>query len=672
MKSSLVPSIIGRFRSANGGNIAIIVAASLIPISLALGAAVDYRRLVSTKAFVQEAADAAVLAAAKVYFANSLTDSTARMVAANRAAQASLDLSLRDRTDQIHGLDWSQSVDADGGKLILTVTGASPNIFGGLFNIAELPFKASAEAASAGKPVEIALILDNTASMFTGGRFTVMRQAAKDYVNQVYALGGDRVKIGVVPWTTVVNINSEAILATDPAAVAASSPPISGSGRDVESPALDRLSVLAEPRNATIALTSARLLDLSRPTRWRGCIRSADNEVRVSASGTVTQAISDAAPPTRFPAALLESSANPTNLSHCTAYVDVPPGPPRPPGPPSPPAPPPPVPLGSIDRLGPVYAASRSGDQAFRPKSPRDWFSERYRSVVLQCVNTVYSGLVSCTQGTGIHANGTLNAYFNSARRCSSSRDASNRPILSSTLPACLSDPNERDYLNAGGAICSWEIDAFPLYASTRQTTPAWTRAVPISGPNLNCPVSILPLSGNRKQVLDKLDEMYPVPGGTQADVGLLWGLRILSPSAYWKQFWSMSDQQAPSPFKSPQTYKIAIILSDGKNEAPTQYEGYYGCTNTGRSAAGNCWRSPNLGTLNNMAADNMTLSACNVMRERYGIDLYFILVDVTDPAAIALASACAPAPGRAISTSSSGLSDVFNNLVARNLHLTQ
>lgn len=344
MKSSLVSAIISRFRSADGGNVAIIVAASLSPISLALGAALDYRRLVSTKAFVQEAADAAVLAAAKVYFANSLTDSTARMVAANRAAQASLDLSLRDRTDQIHGLDWSQSVDADGGKLILIVTGASPNIFGSLFNIAELPFKASAEAASAGKPVEIALILDNTASMFTGGRFTLMRQAAKDYVNQVYALGGDRVKIGVVPWTTVVNINSEAILVTDPAAVAASSPPISGSGRDVESPALDRLSVLAEPRNATIALTSARLLDLSRPTRWRGCIRSADNEVRVSASGTVTQAVSDAPPPTRFPAALLESSANPTNLSHCTAYVDVPPGPPRPPGPPSPPPPPPPVP----------------------------------------------------------------------------------------------------------------------------------------------------------------------------------------------------------------------------------------------------------------------------------------------------------------------------------------
>jgi len=82
--------------------------ACLIPISLALGAAVDSRRLVSTKALVQEAADTAVLASAKVYLANSLTDSTARMAAANRAAQASLDLSLRDRAEQIQNLDWSQ------------------------------------------------------------------------------------------------------------------------------------------------------------------------------------------------------------------------------------------------------------------------------------------------------------------------------------------------------------------------------------------------------------------------------------------------------------------------------------------------------------------------------------------------------------------------------------
>lgn len=651
------------FCCARDGNVAIIVAASLIPISLALGAAVDYRRFVSTKAFVQEAADTAVLASAKIYFANSQSDNTARMAAADRAARASLDLSLVPRREQVQNFNWSQYFNTNTGKLVLTVSAASPNIFGSLFNIPALPFQASAEAASGGKPVEIALILDNTSSMFTGGRFTLMRQAAKNYVNQVFTLGGDQVKIGVVPWTTVVNINSEAIQAVNPMAVSDRFPPMSGSGRIPVAPAVDRLSVLAEPRNATIALTSTRLLDLARPTSWRGCVRSADNEIKVSANGTVTQPISDAPPPTRFPAAILETSASLTNLTYCIAYTDVPPTPPGPPVPPTPPTPPP-VPLGSLGLRGPVYAVGA--------KSLPDGRSARFRSAVLKCTTSAYSGLVSCAQSPALHANGTLNAYLRIPRSCSSARDASNRPIMTSILPACLSDPNETTYLKAGGAVCGWEADAFPNFQTSNDTTPSWTGPMPISGPNLNCPVPILPLSGNRKQVLDKLDEMYPVPGGTQADVGLLWGLRVLSPSAYWKSFWGLSDAQAPVPFKSSQAYKIAIILSDGKNEAPTQYEGYYGCTNSGRSAAGNCWRSPNLGVLDNATANNMTLSACNVLRNTYGIDVYFILVDVTDPAAMALAAACAPAPGHAISTSSGGLNQVFNNLVARNLHLTQ
>ncbi len=66
-----------------------------------------------------------------------------------------------------------------------------------------------------------------------------------------------------------------------------------------------------------------------------------------------------------------------------------------------------------------------------------------------------------------------------------------------------------------------------------------------------------------------------------------------------------------------------------------------------------------------------MNFSACKGLRETYRIDACFSLVEVTDPAAMTLASACAPAPGHAISISGSGLSDVFNNLVARTLHLT-
>ena len=298
--------------------------------------------------------------------------------------------------------------------------------------------------------------------------------------------------------------------------------------------------------------------------------------------------------------------------------------------------------------------------------------SLRFTPVATYCTGWQDSGMVSCSTSSNWHSNGTKNAYFEKSRACTNYVPITGMPTQTGTLSACVSDPNEIKYLAAGGKICSWEANAFPNFASSGSTVPNWTSQLPISGPNLNCPVSILPISSNRKQVLDKLDEMYPVPGGTQADVGLLWGLRILSPSDYWKSFWGLNDEQRPVAYNSPDAYKIAIILSDGKNQAPSQYEGYYGCSNNGRGyLAGNCWKSPNVPTLNDTVTDSMTLSACKTMRETYGIDIYFILVDVDDAAAKNLASACAPEPGHAISTTSTGLSDVFKGLVSRNLRLS-
>ena len=84
---------------------------------------------------MQETADAAILAAA------------------NRAAQASLDLSLSGRTDQIQDLEWVQQVHANAGKIVLTVKGVSPNIVGRVFNIPKRPFRASAKATPTDKRV---------------------------------------------------------------------------------------------------------------------------------------------------------------------------------------------------------------------------------------------------------------------------------------------------------------------------------------------------------------------------------------------------------------------------------------------------------------------------------------------------------------------------------------
>src|SRR3954449_7885540 len=54
-----------KFRAAEGGNIAVIFALTLIPVMTGVGAAVDYSRANATKEAVQSALDGALLAGAK-------------------------------------------------------------------------------------------------------------------------------------------------------------------------------------------------------------------------------------------------------------------------------------------------------------------------------------------------------------------------------------------------------------------------------------------------------------------------------------------------------------------------------------------------------------------------------------------------------------------------------
>ena len=468
----------------------------------------------------------------------------------------------------------------------------------------------------------------------------------------------------------------------------------------------------------TTALTAARLTALSAPTGWRGCVRSATGEVTVDANGNVTKAITDTPPAGKWPAALLNSTMSisykaataavaattkqvtttvcdatgpsTTTQTVCDQYQTV-------------------TLPGAQGRLEPRRRPySRPGISLASERQPArrlgvdakhaEWDRLLQRTQTTQvCVksHTVTVATTVCIQSHTVTSTQTVAAKAAVPASCAyngnySGDDARYNAYLADSttcaslgVKACQSDPNDITYINGGGTVCSWRPDAFS--GSTRNYT-ASSQA--ISGPNLNCPAPILPLSSNRAQVLAKLNEMYPVPTGTLTDVGLLWGLRTLSPNAYWQSFFGLSGNQVPAAFNSTSTYKMAILLSDGVNEAPFWMEGYYGCTagsgattasspSASRSLAGDCWRSPNISavprsqTADNTAANNMMLSACNQLRTVYGVDLYYILVDVTDPNALTTAQQCAPGTGHAISTSSSNLQTVFNGLVSRSLRLT-
>lgn len=164
--------------------------------------------------------------------------------------------------------------------------------------------------------------------------------------------------------------------------------------------------------------------------------------------------------------------------------------------------------------------------------------------------------------------------------------------------------------------------------------------------PNAQCTAPMLGLSASRSQIKRTLDRMRP-DGNTYQDLGLMWGMRMLSPRNDWASFFGQTGKNQPKDYDTSKTRKILILLTDGENVTGNQTELYYGCTNaSGRGGAGPCWQSPDVTPLNDASLDALMLDACTTARDRYGIELYTIAVDVTDGTAIALLDRCAGGPG--------------------------
>ena len=183
-------------------------------------------------------------------------------------------------------------------------------------------------------------------------------------------------------------------------------------------------------------------------------------------------------------------------------------------------------------------------------------------------------------------------------------------------IGACVGDPNEHKWT---GAWCPW----------VPRTD--WTKFDPTIGPNLNCPIPMLGLSGNRRQIIETLDRMTPVSGGTHTDVGLRWGMRTLSPDGDWPSFFGLS--KPPVKWKGEET-KMMILISDGENSQAIDYPGYWGCkgyVNPG------CTGSPDQAAL-----DQRTTQWCNYLKNEKKVDLFVIAVNFTNPQAVQLLNNCA------------------------------
>jgi Flp pilus assembly protein TadG len=683
-KKSKPSSLLGNV----SGNTAVAFALAILPIVALAGFSVDFRRSVNVGGHMQDAVDSAVLAATRTYALNSgetkpVQQARARAVAVDHffAAMAGSG-SSRD-------LDPPSVTFTEDHKVVVKAETSVPSLMSGLVGIQAMPVSARAVAEVGDyRSYEIVLVLDNTTSMFSSDRFSKMRTAAKTFTDMMFdaAPAADFTRVAVVPWGTTVNIDVERPGSWAPAQVGASNPPAAGTRLTPRDGFESRVKYLLHHENGS-ALSATDLNGLFAPVEWRGCIKAAPGERKVSNSGSVTSTLTDAAVSgMKWPVALIEPEMQ-------TRWVNETPPKPKPkptpkpkpnPGPtpapkpkPNPTPKPKPVPKPKPKPVleGHMIEPSRPLADGFMLASYHEAGPalQSGASITLSAGQAHFGGatliparatyfignVLNCSQSSwqdGLE--GARNVHIPVDTDCSNN----NKKKKTGVSRACVSDPNEFAWVAGGGKICDWQKNILP-----------WDRHRPVSGPNMTCPTAMLGLSGSRAQVMAKLDHMYPVPGGTHADVGLMWGLRAISDQRDWTRFFGYSNDFTPGPFKSENKRKIMILLTDGENMAPQHYEGYYGCNEgNSRNKAGSCWKSSDVKKLDRNSLDALMLDSCRAIREDYEVELYTIAVDVSDSRAISLLQECAGQMDRAFDVSSDDLLSTFEGIAKRELRLVE
>ncbi|MDB5475240.1 MAG: hypothetical protein JWP49_751 [Phenylobacterium sp.] len=190
------------------GNVAVVVALALAPLSLAALGALDIARATAAKLILQDALDAATLATAK----STTTDPTVLQATGDRIFRQNLTL------DSDVTLASDTFVFGAGGTVVANAAAnVKPLIIG---SITGGPIKVGAhtEVKRAGNELEIALVLDNTGSM-AGTKLSNLKTAASNFIDSMSAAAaqtGDpnAIKISLIPFSNTVRVGSSFATAT--------------------------------------------------------------------------------------------------------------------------------------------------------------------------------------------------------------------------------------------------------------------------------------------------------------------------------------------------------------------------------------------------------------------------------------------------------------------------
>lgn len=647
----------------SGGVVMMFTMASIVLVLVAAGA-IEMQRRSKAMVELQNAADVAALAGKKKQILAKATMTLAASQAEGTKVAKQMFNEIMAKSKYFSppppfGDTWNAS-----GSYTLKTDTKYDMSFGKVLptKFAELSIKSTVDVRNS-MPTEVAMVLDTTASMFNKDgrsetRFTLMRNAAKKFTHQMFnaaqATGTQNlVRMSVVPWATSVNVLGGAPAAADftgdaPVANIADK----GSQQKVTNPM---------GRGGVSQSGSGQF----KPVEWRGCVNGE----------TESPTLYDDTKPANFNAlrvqpaptvdvTLAEGPLKNTPVTSCTCT-----------------------------QWQPATCGPGNGTQGFRKliedavpqiRSAAFLFDRNVdtdgnvtkaqcSACTAQTCSTSNQMLPDCTNPTKTKTlpfcyiwgnGGRRNSFVEKKMDCTDywggCFEKGKMPDPISVEP-CVADPNEPGIISGTVTWC-------PAYY--QPGSKAWDGLVDgfspeIAGPNLNCPAPMLGLSGNRKQVIEYLDRLTPVPGGTHADVGLRWGLRTLAATNDWPKFFGLSGDPAPW---GNSAQKLMILITDGENEQAKDFPGYWGCSQQDGDHP-DCKGSPDAAEL-----DSRMQGWCKAIRETYKTKIFAIAVNFNNATAVSGLKSCAGDEQNVYSVDAADLSKVLEAIAAQvmSLRLTQ
>jgi Flp pilus assembly protein TadG len=201
--SRFLRNAVRRFGLDRAGNIAPAFAISMLPLTLSVGAAVDYSRLANVEGRLQAASDTVAL-----YISKELENGTSTATIKSKMHDIFL-TALRDSDIKTWTADYEY--DAASYTVVVEASAQLDTIVLGLGGVDTMSVDVSSAAVNGSDYVELALVLDNTGSMASSGKLTQLKVAAKTMIGQLANTPSGKAgktSVAIIPFGVPVNIGT--------------------------------------------------------------------------------------------------------------------------------------------------------------------------------------------------------------------------------------------------------------------------------------------------------------------------------------------------------------------------------------------------------------------------------------------------------------------------------